>query len=391
MPTPSLRLADKSIRMASGGLAWGATNSGKSFGNASHFGRYMAMQPRRGILLGSNLRLMRGEIIPLIRSIARNYGVQSKPYNTDTGTFTVGPSTVYVIAAANVGDEERIRSYHNIDALMVEEVTKVPEVCYDMAVSRRQTVDAPVWASCNPSHPLNWVKKRLDAGRWLADEMFLLDDNPTMTPEERVAFADQFTGTFRKRMIDALWAAPEGLVYPAWDDVPLPDPPPNTPCYIGVDYGASNITAVVYAQLVERRFVITREYYYDGYAQGRRSPEEHAAAIAIAAPGPIAAGWIDPSARDLRLAMEKVGIPISMGFNKPSGYETTDGMLQRSKMQICAVLCPGLTGEILSLVYNRFGERPDASCVDHATDALRYLCCGLWEGMGATIDSMVLR
>ena len=162
-----------------------------------HFTRWVAEHPGNHLLIGANLKLLRGEIIPLIRSIARSYRTSSSHYRTDTGIFRVGQSQVIVAAGASQGDEDRLRTYHGVGAIMAEEVAglrAMPETFYDMALTRQEQRNrAPVWASCNPSHPLSWAKIRLDEGRWPHSEMWLLEDNPTLSQAERDAFASQFT------------------------------------------------------------------------------------------------------------------------------------------------------------------------------------------------------
>ena len=210
-------LGEKGRLMANGGLAWGATNSSKSFSLCHHFARRAYTRPGKHLLIGANLKLLRGEIIPLLRSITHSYGGKSTPFSTAVGTFRIGRSTIIVVAGAADGAEDRLRTYHNVDSILAEEVTGMKETFYDMALSRRSPAMGPVWASCNPDHPMNWVKRRLDDGRWPYDLMFLVSDNPALTTEQRIAFESQFVGVFRKRMIEALWASPEGLVYPPMD------------------------------------------------------------------------------------------------------------------------------------------------------------------------------
>ena len=394
-------LGTKGRLMKDGGLAWGATNSGKSFSNAHHFARRLVTHPGKHLLIGANLKLMRGEIIPLIRSVANSYGARSSNYNSQLGTFGVDRSTVIVVAGAQEGSEDRLRTYHNIDSIMAEEVTVMNETFFNMALSRQAPDPGPVWASCNPSHPMNWVKTRLDAGRWPFDQMFLVEDNPALTTEQRETFEAQFTGVFRKRMVEALWASPEGLVYPQWFDAPREDAERlnGQPCFLGADYGESSVTCAHYAQLDQgppdsapgAHYTITREYYWNAYNQGERNPDQHAQAIKDNAPGRILAAYVDPSAVDLKEALRRSGVHSENAYNKADGYGMTDGMLQRGRMRIVGQNCPSLKLQIHSLVYDRHGERPDINCVDHATDGLRYLCCGLWEGRQATIGRTVYR
>lgn len=384
--------------MFKGGLAWGATNSGKSVSNASHFAKACAKWTGKHMLVGVNLKLLRAEIIPLIRSIAKSYGISSTPYRTDTGTMTIGNSLVFVIAGRNEGDEDRLRSIHGILTIMFEEVAGgMPEYFFDMALSRRdQRFNGPFWASCNPSHPDNWVKKRLDSKWWPHDEMFLVGDNPTLTDEQRDEFESKFTGLFRKRMIEALWASPLGLIYPRWESITTEeaDALKGKPCYIGADYGESRITAANYSQWAseDRYWATTKNYYWDNYTQDeQRDPLQHALAIKQFAPGPIAGAYVDPSALPLIEAMRKVGIPAEPAYNKKDGYNITDGMFQQGQLRICEDYCEELVIEIRSLVYNKYGDAPDLKCSDHATDAERYKACALSEVMVATTPKTVYR
>ena len=380
-------LGAKGRLMANGGLAWGATNSGKSFSNAHHFGRRAAQKRGKHLLIGANLKLLRGEIIPLIRSIAHSYGALTTRYSTQVGTFRIGPSLIIVVAGAQEGAQDRLRTYHNIDSIMAEEVTGMPETFFDMAISRQAPDPGPVWASCNPDHPINWVKQRLDRHRWPYDQMFLVEDNPTLTTEQRERFEAQFTGVFRKRMIEALWASAEGLVYPQWVDLPRDQASHlvGTPCYVGADYGKSSVTCALYAQYDKDKWVTTREYYWDAYQQGERSPYEHALAIKQNAPGRILNSFVDPTAVDLKAMLRQARVPSENAYNDFDGYHMTDGMLQRGVMQIVAEDCPNLKLQIQSLVYDKHGERPDIKCVDHTTDTLRYLCAGVYEGRQSTM------
>ena len=374
-------LTAKGRRMASGGLAWGATHSGKTYSNAVHFARRCAMRPARHLLIGANLRLLRGEVIPLIRSVAREYHCSSTKYSHDLGTFRVGPSLVIVVAGDKDGDEDRLRTYHNLDSIMAEEVTAMQPDFYDMALTRQKQPPAPVWASCNPGHPTSWVKRRLDTGRWKHNEMFLLDDNPTLTDQQKEDFAAQFYGTFKQRMIEALWAAPEGLVYPHYTGTDYRME--GQPCEVGVDFGESGTTAAVYAQRTKQKmrgrtvWAHVGEYGYVGYDLGKRTPDEHAEAIKANAPGRIVQAYIDPSAVKLREALVRAHVPTTNAYNDKKGYDITNGALQEGTMLVNEAHCPSYTTEVQSLIWNKHGDAPDPNCSDHFTDASRYLTCGI--------------
>lgn len=390
--TRSLPLGDKSRNLARGGLGWGATNSGKTFGFASHAAKYYSRNPGRHLMIGSSLSLMVAEAIPDIQSIAEHYGVATSDYNRSSQSFGIGKSRILVRAGAKAGDEKRLRSIHNMRSLFAEEVSDMPEVFFDMAISRMAQPRGPVWASCNPTDPLCWVKVRLDAGRWERSEKFLVRDNPSLTPQQVEEFESQFQGVFYQRMIEGLWVAPEGLVYPYWRGVEADRTMEGRPCYVGADYGESNVTSAHYVQPDDAgRWVIVGEYYWDASKRGKRDSNEHAVHIKASAPGPIVGAWVDPSARDLRDAMNRAGINAHAAYNKADGYGILDGMFQREAMVIVAAACPNLVAQLYTLVWNKHGDAPDLNCVDHCTDDTRYVACGLSHLRRATTAREVRR
>lgn len=373
-------LPPKSKAFNEGGLLWGATNSGKSWAVAHHAIVEYVRKPGDHMLLGSNIKLLNNAIVPLIQYLCRGYGIKYGRYNKKDGIMPIGNGRLIIIACKNEGDQNRIRTYHHIKSIWGEEVSTLTEEIWDMAVSRCDP-GMRKWATCNPTVPISWVKKRIDEPqqRWGHDDCYYVRDNASLTPEEVEEFESQFSGVFAERMIHGRWVAPEGLMYPNWKDnqVDLG----RRPCYIGVDYGESNITCCHYAQMNDDgNYVVTKEYYYNAYRSGHKSPAQHALSIQHAAPGPIVSGWIDPTAKDLRAMLRKLNINIYNANTDKDGYNITDGMLQRGKLQINSKACPELNVDIQSLIYNKYGDAPDPNCRDHGTDDLRYLATGLWEG-----------
>ena len=57
-------LTDKGRSMYAGGLAWGSTNSGKSFAIAHHALDAYLDRPGRHLLTGVNIKLLQQQIIP---------------------------------------------------------------------------------------------------------------------------------------------------------------------------------------------------------------------------------------------------------------------------------------------------------------------------------------
>ena len=103
---------------------------------------------------------------------------------------------------------------------------------------------------------------------------------------------------------------------------------------------------------LEQKHAIVDEYYYDGHKQGKRTADEHARAIISAAPGKITRAFVDPSAVDLKAALQKYGVPVSNAWNDELGYGITNGALQTGLLEINVDRCPALATEIEDLVYN---------------------------------------
>lgn len=116
------------------------------------------------------------------------------------------------------------------DLICVFEATELSEEDLEKLITRLSGKAAPyqqLLADCNPSGPNHPLKKRCDAGRmtYIASTH---KDNPRWydpeakdwTPEGAVylaSLAESLTGHRRSRLLDGVWAAAEGLVYPEFN------------------------------------------------------------------------------------------------------------------------------------------------------------------------------
>lgn len=364
-------MIEKGLAYANGGLAWGATNSGKSYtiGELA-LARYQS-HPGLHILGGASLRLMLLQVLPELRAHCRKYGIPMGRYNSRTSTVSIARSLLLVIGLQVAGDEERIRSLHNVKSFWGEELSKMPEVCWDMAVSRCDA-DAPKWGTCNPTHPKHWCKQRIDAGRWPHEDLWLLDDNPTLTPEQREAYAAQFVGVFYQRMIEGKWVAPEGLVYPHWRECSCVFDPLK-PWVLSYDPAPVNTQAALAIQRQADHYCVVDEIYTRHGATLRRGIDS--LDVIEGRWGRPHAAVLDPAAWDhVHEAVYAKGwtvLPVDKTY--PDIIHGLQLLLEQGQMRLNPATCPNAAAELYSVVYDSETEKYAERQEDHACDAMTYV------------------
>ena len=366
------------------GVAWaGAAGAGKSWGAALamllHAQRFEAPL----VLLGGQaIDTLRGNLAPPLEHWARRLGLSYR-YIGNPPAFRIGTAEFELRGLQDADSCRRIQG-RNYCGAFVDELTACHPDSWDMLLTRLRTPGARWLVTFNKLGPRHWTKLRVyDNAEGL--NCLLLEstdaDNPHLPEDYRASVrrAGALAPHQYQRLVLNQWAAPEGQIYPYWDDEAWGEALAGQPCVAGVDYGESGVTAAVFLQRVPERpegWAATGEYWHDGHQRERRSPEEHARAIKAAAPGPLTRCYVDPSAPALRDALRRQGLAVRAAYNKADGYELTGGWLQESGLTLDAARLPALVTELEDLVYNAHGK-PDPKCSDHATDALRYVVCGV--------------
>lgn len=129
---------------------------------------------------------------------------------------------------------------------------------------------------CNPTYPHHWLYKRFSGGP-LKNFVTTHKDNPrfynrlsdrwTNDGEQYLETLNNLTGFLRKRFLEGIWAAAEGLVYDQFDENihTLPhtwEPPKDWKRYHSIDFGFTNpISYGFYAQDHDGRLYCYREFY----------------------------------------------------------------------------------------------------------------------------------
>ena len=73
-----------------------------------------------------------------------------------------------------------------IHSALIDEATLMSENFFETAMSRLTFQNSKVWATCNPSFPLHYIKtKWIDQGKFLDHIQFSFEDNPALDEETK--------------------------------------------------------------------------------------------------------------------------------------------------------------------------------------------------------------
>jgi phage terminase large subunit len=188
------------------------------------------------------------------------------------------------IIIAGLDKPEKVLS-SEYDTVYCQEATELELEEWETLIGRLRSNRMPyqqIGADCNPTYPHHWLYKRYQAGN-----LNLLTsthkDNPRYYAkgedgawgwtEEGQRYLDKLkmlTGFRRKRFLDGVWAAAEGLVYEAYGPHNLKErgwtPPQAWPRYLSLDFGYVNpLVCQWWAEDGDGRLYLYREMYRTGY------------------------------------------------------------------------------------------------------------------------------
>ena len=233
-------------------ISVGAIRSGKTFASALAFGLYCMSQkePRNHLILGRKLRVIENEILPHIKNLAK---LIRKQYTMQhiKNLCTVGDQKFFLVACNDQKSYERLQGL-TIHSALMDEATLMTENFFETAMSRLSFDNSKVWATCNPSFPLHFIKKKwIDQGKFYDHIQFTFEDNPVLEEGTKQRYRDMFEGVFARRMVDGLWATGEGLVYTKFRISKQPRGR-RVRTDIGIDYGTASTTAFVVVHTILR-------------------------------------------------------------------------------------------------------------------------------------------
>ena len=369
----------------------GTVRSGKTFATVIAYILYTQTLkiPYKHLILGRKLRVMEAELLPHVQSCAELLGLRYH-YKSGTQTVFIGQQVYFVVAGNHSQSLERIQGL-TCHSAMVDEATLIPENFFDMAMSRLMYEDSKTWMTCNPSYPGHYIKKKwIDENRVDEHLDFTFDDNPELTGAVKDRYKSQFTGVFKRRMIEGAWAAADGLIYYPYQcteieyttDRRYKDQWYRVRSKMGADYGTANPTAYIPLYTLVKgqetvRYVPDSLYIDGGPEQINKSDKElcdqlvpyaknHSTTVCI----------IDPNAASFDLELRKHArrtFAIRRGYRPVlPGIRMTQNALETGKV----VISPNATDlldEMDSYAWDPEKDDTPIKSNDHACDALRYV------------------
>ncbi len=389
LPPDDSKAADVWITTLSEGahklnLLTGAVRSTKTVGSliawADRVGGGPVNAPR--MMLGNTERTLARNCIDPLREFV---GAENCRLNAGTGELFLFGRRIYLVGANNIGALPKVQGPTLLDAYCDEAATYPFEV-FNMLVSRLSMPDSRLWGTLNPGPPAHWMKKlfidradEIDAQVW----QFSLDDNTFIDDKYKAWLKATYTGLWRKRMIDGLWAIAEGAVFgnfdPALHVVGGVPGAPMDQMRIGIDYGAANPTVFIKLCRYGPVWIATDEYYHRPKEQNQKTNSQYAKDL-IAFKGALhpTSIEVDPSAAAFIHEVRQAGIRGVHGADNDvlGGIQKISNALNAGTLKI-SENCPNLIEEMQSYAWDdkaaMQGIDKPIKAGDHAIDALKYI------------------
>ena len=274
-----LSIVDSSRRTLA--LWSGSVSAGKTIASLIAFLLAVRAAPRNGLILivGRTLQTVYQNVIVPLQDPALFGSVvaASVVYTPGATKATILGREVMVIGAHNAEAVGRIQGA-TVALAYVDEATLLPEVFWNMLVTRLRVAGARLLATMNPASRNHWMRKHWILNADATDLIhfhFTMSDNPSLEPEYVDRMRRSYSGVFFDRFILGEWTNAEGAVYPMWDPsvhvIPWASMPPLQDVLgVGMDYGTTNATAALMLGLTAEekpRLILMDEW---GYA-----PKDH--------------------------------------------------------------------------------------------------------------------
>lgn len=304
--------------------------------------------------------------------------------------------TIGTLGAKDAGSAGAIQG-KTMSLVYCDEMTLYPDSIIDLIDTRlRNPMHMVGIATMNPTYPSHklkgWIDKAKEGDPNYYELHFKLDDNPYLTQDYKDRIKNSLSGVFYKRNYLGEWCLAEGSIFDFFDrSIHVVSRAPRAADYwiLGVDYGTSNAFAAILigvncGRSAQEKPIIwaEKEYYWDYKKRGyQKSSSEFADDLSkFIEPYSVKSVYIDPSAANFRLDLQKRGIhPVNAENDVNEGIismiKWLKGDQKSGQLYICSE-CVNLIREIEGYVWHpkclERGEDEPLKLNDHAVDALRY-------------------
>lgn len=184
----------------------GAVRSGETFISLFAFLFAVLRAPRAGVIIivGRTLDTINGNLFSLLTN-PEIFGplVKYIKYTPGAKTATILGRTVHLYGAKDASSETKIRGL-TVSLAYIDEATIIPEVFWEMLVTRLSVDGTRLLATTNPgsrSHRLrkNWILKSTTKN--LVHFAFTMEDNPSLSDQFKAEMRASYAGVFYQRFI----------------------------------------------------------------------------------------------------------------------------------------------------------------------------------------------
>lgn len=338
-------------------------------------------------ICGKTIGSLRRNIILNLRDwLPDDFEIVEKRSENKLIITTKGKSNYYFLFGGTDEGSYALIQGITLAGVLMDEVVLMPRSFVDQAVARCSIPGSKMWFNCNPEGPQHWFYKEwvLKAKERNALHIhFTMNDNLALDPKIKARYERSFEGVFYRRYILGLWVAAEGIVYPMFDRKlhTTDEHGSGGICFLSLDYGTVNPTAMGLWRIKDGAATMEREYYHNSRETGRQKTDEeyYADLVAFVGETPIEAIIIDPSAASFKecIRRHRQFRVMDADNNVLDGIRFVGTMIKKGNVKIHSSCKETLTEFEAYKWDEKHGEKTGEDAVikehDHSMDQMRYL------------------
>jgi PBSX family phage terminase large subunit len=363
----------------------GAVRSGKTFCMSLSFvlWAFSAFSEADFAMCAKTITSLRRNVVTPLLARLKDYGFSCEEKvsrNYIDLSWKNRKNRFYLFGGKDEGSASLIQGI-TLSGVLLDEVALMPRSFVEQALARCSVTGSKFWFNCNPEHPFHWFYQEWILKRKEKNALylhFLMNDNPSLSPEILKRYQSLYSGTFYQRFVEGKWVSASGLVYPMFD--------PNrhlfehlgtySTYYISCDYGTVNPTSMGLWGECDGIWYRLQEYYYDSRREQRQKTDEeyYWELERLAGERKIQSVIVDPSAASFMECIRRHGrFHVQKAQNDViSGIRRVGEILRSGQIRIhCS--CRDSIREFSLYVWED-GQRCDIPKKenDHAMDDIRY-------------------